>query len=106
MHEQDKAGDRQDATGNSRHTAKDPVCGMRVDPHTTPHKAQYRDHSYYFCSSGCRSKFIADPERYVAPEQAKVDSIAIGTVYTCPMHPQSARRGRGRVRSAAWRSSR
>jgi len=37
----------------------DPVCGMTVDPHTARHRADHSGHSYYFCSSGCRTKFIA-----------------------------------------------
>jgi Cu+-exporting ATPase len=39
----------------------DPVCGMTVDPHTAKHRADYRGHTYYFCSAGCRTKFVADP---------------------------------------------
>ena len=34
------------------HGAIDPVCGMTVDPHTTPHRADYRGHPYYFCAAG------------------------------------------------------
>src|SRR6185437_2873847 len=30
----------------------DPVCGMTVDPATTPHKHAYKGETYYFCSSG------------------------------------------------------
>ena len=43
------------------HKVKDPVCGMWVDPHTTPHKAEFGGRPYYFCSGGCRTKFLADP---------------------------------------------
>ena len=49
---------------------KDPVCGMMVDPHTTRHRAEHGGHPYYFCSNGCRTKFEADPVRYVDPGQA------------------------------------
>lgn len=41
---------------------RDPVCGMRVDPH----KAwvyQYRSESYHFCSESCREQFKATPEK-------------------------------------------
>ena len=38
-------------------SAIDPVCGMTVDPHKTPHRHTYRGRPYYFCSAGCRSKF-------------------------------------------------
>jgi P-type Cu+ transporter len=50
------------ATG---HMAIDPVCGMKVDPHTAKHRAEYGGRPYYFCSAGCREKFLTDPERYL-----------------------------------------
>ncbi len=74
---------------------KDPVCGMWVDPHMTKHKAEHRGHPYYFCSAGCRSKFVADPERYLATETAKTESVPEGAIYTCPMHPEIRQVGPG-----------
>ena len=46
--------------------AKDPVCGMSVDPATTKEKVDYSGSTYYFCSAGCRSTFEKDPARYAA----------------------------------------
>ncbi|MEX0840922.1 MAG: YHS domain-containing protein, partial [Xanthobacteraceae bacterium] len=43
---------------------RDPVCGMTVDPHKTPHRAEHEGRSYYFCSAGCKAKFEASPETY------------------------------------------
>ena len=51
--------------------AKDPVCGMTVDPATTPHHAHHGGTTYHFCSAGCRAKFAADPGRYLASAGAK-----------------------------------
>ncbi len=70
--------------------AKDPVCGMSVDPATAKHKAEHADATYHFCSAGCREKFVADPARYVAaPTHAPaLKSAPSGAIYTCPMHPQ------------------
>ncbi len=45
--------------------ARDPVCGMRV-PTSTAHRAQVGDRSYHFCCAGCRERFLAGPERYLA----------------------------------------
>ncbi len=45
--------------------AKDPVCGMFVDPATAKHKAEHAGETSFFCSGGCREKFIADPARYL-----------------------------------------
>ncbi|WP_046863425.1 heavy metal translocating P-type ATPase [Microvirga massiliensis] len=76
---------------------KDPVCGMMVDPHTTHHRAQHVGRTYYFCSAGCRSKFEADPTRYIDPatSAAKAEPVPEGTIYTCPMHPEIRQVGPG-----------
>ena len=75
---------------------KDPVCRMTVDPHATTHRAQHEGRPYYFCSSGCQSKFMADPAKYVEPAAArKAEAVPEGTIYTCPMHPQIRQVGPG-----------
>ena len=94
--------------------ARDPVCGMSVDPATAKHKAEHAGAIYYFCSGGCREKFVADPARYLgtvgavadragrAPKHVLKDARlatgyrarlqnqnpAPGAIYTCPMHPE------------------
>ena len=45
--------------------AKDPVCGMTVDPAKTPHRHIHRGETHFFCSEGCRAKFATDPGRYL-----------------------------------------
>src|SRR6266853_105691 len=75
--------------------AKDPVCGMTVDPQKTQHRAIHSGKDYFFCSSGCRTKFEADPARYLAAAERPPQSAAAGTIYTCPMHPQSRQAGPG-----------
>ncbi|NBW75577.1 MAG: heavy metal translocating P-type ATPase [Sphingomonadaceae bacterium] len=72
--------------GGDTHTAHDPVCGMTVDPHATPHHAEHGGHEFHFCSAGCRTKFIADPQRYLAPQPEA--AVPEGTMWTCPMHPE------------------
>jgi uncharacterized protein len=47
--------------------ARDPVCGMSVDP-ANALTLEYRGKTFYFCSETCRGKFEADPERYVSPQ--------------------------------------
>jgi uncharacterized protein len=44
--------------------ARDPVCGMSVDPHTATERAEHQGVTYRFCSSGCREAFLKDPARY------------------------------------------
>ena len=72
----------------------DPVCGMKVDPLTTAHHAEHAGQAYHFCSAGCRTKFVADPERYLHPAAAAAPAPA-GTQYTCPMHPEIVQDGPG-----------
>lgn len=77
------------------HMAKDPVCGMDVDPHTAKHKAEHGGRTYYFCAAGCRTKFIADPARYLTDKALPTEPVPEGTIYTCPMHPEVRQVGPG-----------
>src|SRR6476646_1672297 len=52
--------------GKAAMPVKDPVCGMDVDPHAARHRAEHGGRTYYFCSAGCRTKFEADPGRFLA----------------------------------------
>jgi xanthine dehydrogenase accessory factor len=45
--------------------ATDPVCGMSVTIAGASHAAEVHGVQYYFCCSGCRTKFLADSTRYV-----------------------------------------
>jgi Cu+-exporting ATPase len=83
------------ATGTN--LATDPVCGMKVDPHTAKHRADYAGRPYYFCSAGCRTKFLENPQKYLEPETVKsaAEPVPEGTVYTCPMHPEIRQIGPG-----------
>ncbi len=44
--------------------AKDPVCGMDVDPKTAQWKSEYKGQTYYFCAPGCKQSFDKEPEKY------------------------------------------
>ena len=80
--------------GGAAAAARDPVCGMTVDPATAQHRIAHAGTSYLFCCAGCRDKFAADPARYLAaqavpvPAPAPAAPAAPGTLYTCPMHPE------------------
>jgi Cu+-exporting ATPase len=92
----DHAGHHHHEPATDAVKVKDPVCGMMVDPHTTPHRAQYEGKPYYFCSPSCQSKFMAEPVKYVEPAAArKAEPVPEGTIYTCPMHPQIRQAGPG-----------
>ena len=102
------------AVAHASTSAKDPVCGMLVDPATAKHKAEHAGAIFYFCSAGCRGKFIAKPARFLATRSvaavgdtraepsahahataAPPKSASAGTTYTCPMHPQIRQPGPG-----------
>jgi len=44
----------------------DPVCGMSVDPSAGKPSTVHAGKTYWFCCGGCKAKFEADPERYLA----------------------------------------
>src|SRR5690349_10835689 len=75
--------------------AKDPVCGMSVDPATTRHRTEYAGREYVFCGARCRERFIAEPERFVGDKPAPTPAAAEGALWTCPMHPEIVREGPG-----------
>ena len=77
------------------HAARDPVCGMEVDAHTTAHRATLDGRSYYFCSSGCRERFLASPATYLDREGRAMAPVPEGAIYTCPMHPEVRQVGPG-----------
>jgi Cu+-exporting ATPase len=74
--------------------AIDPVCGMTVDPHKTSHRHVHEGRTYYFCAGRCRTKFAADPAKYLDKKAAAAEPPP-GTIYTCPMHPQIRQVGPG-----------
>ncbi len=91
--------------------AKDPVCGMTVQPGSAKGgSAEHGGKSYYFCNPRCRDRFVAEPEKYLAraasPQRAAPGqhgtegtakdataplarpTEAAGTFYVCPMDPE------------------
>ncbi|MCX7311091.1 MAG: heavy metal translocating P-type ATPase [Hyphomicrobiales bacterium] len=80
----------------SNDVARDPVCGMTVNPATAPHRHVHRGETYFFCSGGCRAKFAANPESYLDPAAAPASApMPAGTMFTCPMHPEVRQEGPG-----------
>ncbi len=74
----------------------DPVCGMQVDPLTTKHHLDYKGQDYFFCSGRCRTRFEAEPEKFLAPKSSvPEEKLPEGTIYTCPMHPEVRQVGPG-----------
>ncbi len=50
--------------------AKDPRCGMDVDPRAAADKdlvVDYKERAYYFCGKGCLLDFRDDPGKFFDP---------------------------------------
>lgn len=90
MQDQEKQPSNTDVA--ERKTATDPVCGMTVETASSAHRSTHDGKHYYFCHSGCQTKFEADPQRYLEPEP---EPAPPGTTYTCPMHPEIVQEGPG-----------
>ncbi len=98
-------------SGGARATAIDPVCGMTVDLTKGKPTHEHDGVTYHFCSNGCRTKFAADPEKYLKAEPARAHAghhhghgagatipaavPAPDAKWTCPMHPEIVRDGPG-----------
>jgi P-type Cu+ transporter len=82
------------ATGAVKHGQRiDPVCGMTVDLSNAAGSHQHKVETYYFCSKGCETKFKADPEKYLNPDEPEDQPLDVE--YTCPMHPEIVQIGPG-----------
>jgi Cu+-exporting ATPase len=84
-------------------TARDPVCGMTVDPKSATHTDSFAGEPYFFCGESCLAKFRNEPARYARLRPAPSDPVRAGDAadaakvreYTCPMHPEVRRPGPG-----------
>ena len=69
---------------------------MKVDLATSKHRLEHHGQTFHFCSAGCRTKFEADPDKYLRPEKATAPTAAQkAAIYTCPMHPDIRQQGPG-----------
>lgn len=49
--------------------ARDPVCGMTVDPKTAAGSVKHNGKTYYFCSAGCQRQFEANPGNFTKDDE-------------------------------------
>lgn len=79
---------------------KDPICGMQVDE-TKALSAERGGEIHYFCSAGCRKKFLAPHDNQQKEKAAGAALAQLGPAkkldagYTCPMHPEVRAAGPG-----------
>jgi Cu+-exporting ATPase len=79
--------------------ATDPICGMIVDE-TTARSAVRDGVTSFFCSEGCRRKFLGEAPPSTTPPCCSSHQLAAvsgprDAIYTCPMHPEIERIGPG-----------
>jgi Cu+-exporting ATPase len=80
-----------EGTSDSETTVKDPVCGMSVDPITAAGSSEYQGRTYYFCSTSCTQKFVADPPKYLQPDTTPSPApTEAGTIYNVLSVPLAA----------------
>ncbi len=80
-----------------RDPERDPVCGMTVESES-PYHSEFGGRRHRFCSARCKTKFDADPRRYLtppAPDAPVPEGAPAGAEYTCPMHPEIRQIGPG-----------
>jgi Cu+-exporting ATPase len=86
----------------------DPVCKMLVLPESAAATYEHDGVTYYFCMTGCRDKFAADPFRYLSepppsgggqnvdsPNWPPAHAGGSDIEFTCPMHPEIVQIGPG-----------
>jgi uncharacterized protein (TIGR00725 family) len=57
---------------------RDPVCLMTLDPRRAHAMIEHAGHAYYFCSAGCREKFLANPKLFL--DKAPGMRLAVGVM--------------------------
>jgi Cu+-exporting ATPase len=71
--------------------AKDPICGMTVDPKKAAATIEYEGQRYYFCSKGCAAKFQQNPTKFLATVgNAFAGAHAASATATTSQQPASA----------------
>ncbi|USU07250.1 heavy metal translocating P-type ATPase (plasmid) [Sphingomonadaceae bacterium OTU29MARTA1] len=68
---------------------------MTVDPAKTAHHSEHAGQTYHFCSAGCRTKFVENPNAYLGDKPKSEPTATPGAIWTCPMHPQIRQEGPG-----------
>jgi YHS domain-containing protein len=85
--------------GDPEDIERDPICGMTIDPATSKHTFGHKGKTFHFCSSGCRTKFSADPTKYLDKQRHEAEAahadVPQGAIHTCPMHPKIRQVGPG-----------
>ncbi len=92
----DHAAHRRGAKALDKAAALDPVCGMAVDPRTSPHRHVHAGEAHHFCSAAAAANLPPiRPNTWRAAGANEPQHATAGTIYTCPMHPEIRQEGPG-----------
>src|ERR1700722_6697342 len=67
--------------------ARDPVCGMTVEPAKAKAQGEHAGQTYYFCCTGCAQKFQSNPEEYLKAKTPKPELVTLGGLTTRSVKP-------------------
>ncbi|MBD8874029.1 heavy metal translocating P-type ATPase [Rhodanobacter sp. DHB23] len=76
------------SAGEARAAARDPVCGMTVDPATSKHRSMHDGGEVHFCCAGCKAKFDAEPGRYLGGGVGMAGGCCPSRVVPLALHVQ------------------
>ncbi len=63
--------------------ARDPVCGMAVEPSAAVPSAQFEGQTFYFCCAHCQRTFEANPAKYASQGAAPASHGCCGGKAHC-----------------------
>jgi uncharacterized protein (TIGR00725 family) len=80
---------------------RDPVCLMALDPRTAASMVEHAGRAYYFCSTGCRQKFLVNPQLFL--DKAPGMRLAVGVMGAAdePQPPEIERKAHALGRAIA-----
>jgi Cu+-exporting ATPase len=85
--------------------AKDPVCGMTVDPAKAAATSEFDGSTYYFCAKGCAARFEKEPQKFLNAPGAAQTSAGVVTMTAAPTRTHADAAGRHRHASLASAST-
>ncbi len=72
--------------------ARDPVCGMNVNPASAKHVHEHAGKKYYFCCAACVEKFRAHPQEYLnKPAPFSSNLVMLGMAGAAKSSPSTGR---------------
>jgi YHS domain-containing protein len=73
--------------------AKDPVCGMMVEPENAAASTTYESQEVFFCSDECRREFEANPARYYDRLERQEPPFTVSQGFAAPKFGSAASGG-------------